>query len=110
MQVRTDCRTTRHQVEQAVRHFARIEGAQADARDRAAIRDHFDQRREIDSWIEIVAIAAEMDARQNDFLVTGVGQLAHLFQHFARRDAAAEAARGRNDAVSACVVAAFLNF
>src|SRR5215204_5327585 len=50
-----------------------------------------------------------MNAGEDDLLITGAGQLAHLLQHIAWRHAATEPARGRNDAIAASIVAPLLN-
>src|SRR5687768_14123650 len=51
-----------------------------------------------------------MNAGEDDLLITGAGQLAHLLHHIAWRHAATEPARGWNDAITASIVAPLLNF
>ena len=110
MQMRTDRIRTRHQVEQPVGDFARVEGTETNARHQTALGDLLDQCGQIDFRLKILAVAAEMDAGEDDLLVTGFGELAHLGQHFPGHHAAAQSARRRDDAVGAAVVAALLDF
>ena len=110
MHMRANDSGFRYQVQQPIRHFARIEGAKPKPRNQTAFSDHFDKRREIHFRTKILSIATEMNAGEHDFFVSGVGQLAHLRHRFPRRDAAAKPTRRRNNAVSARIIAALLDF
>jgi hypothetical protein len=50
-----------------------------------------------------------MNSGQNDLRITRIGQQFNLMQNFARRDTATQAAGGRDNAVAAGIITAFLN-
>src|SRR5688572_28220472 len=50
-----------------------------------------------------------MNSRQHDFRITRISQQSNLLQDLSRRDTAAQASSGWNNAVGAAVVATFLN-
>ena len=64
----------------------------------------------LDRRIEILAVAAEMHARKNDFLEAARMKIVERRHHAARLDAARSAARKRHDTESAELIASFLQF
>src|SRR6266850_6329269 len=108
MHMRTEFVALRNHLDDAVAQLFGIERADSHAPDRASLRDHFQQIGKFDLRIEVLAIAAEMNAGENHFLEAARMKIVQRRDHAARLDASRSAARKRNDTEGAELIASFL--
>src|SRR5579884_3685552 len=87
---------------------ARFQGTDTDAGYRRLVQHPPQEAAQVGGIIAILAIAPEIDARDDDFGMPFRAERAHPAHHVVRMDAARTAARSRNDAISAMRVAAIL--
>src|SRR5882757_9450534 len=92
MKMRTKLFTARQDPQNVVAQLFRIERADSNAFERASLGDHLEQGRQIASRIKILAVAAEMDAREHDFLEAARVEIVERRNHASRLDAAGSAA------------------
>ena len=109
VQVVADARLGRHDAQERLAHLVRVDRGEAQARHDALLGDRGHQPGKVDPRLQVLAVAAEVHARQDDLLEALLGQRLDLGEHGARRKAAARAARHRHDAEGAEEVAALLH-
>ena len=110
MDMRHHARFVRDEVEQAIVHLHAVDRGEAQARQVGhAFQYAFDQQAERRRAGQVGAIAGDIDARQDDFAIARVHQLARLGHDRARRDGAAVPPAIGDDAEGAAMVAPILH-
>src|SRR5689334_25063831 len=98
-----------HESNQFATNVHRFNGADAQPRYPGFTQDLLQQAPKIDRVAKVAAVAAKVDAREDDFLVAVLFQLADLLDDLERLHAAALAPNLGNDAKRAAGVAAVLH-
>ena len=88
----------------------RLDGADAEAFDRGFGEDAAEKIEKFDARSEVAPVSAEIDAAENDFAETRVGEALDFGENGVRRKAARFAADKGNNTEGAAGVAAVLNF
>src|ERR1700722_11855540 len=99
-----------HQIYKILGNILRLDGAETQLIESSFVQNAPNYVNQSGSRREIPAVSTQVDTAQHDLLCSGTDQLAHLFHHDIRRQAAATAADKRDHAVGATVVASILNF
>ena len=98
-----------HEIDERERDVERFNGTDAEAFYHRIIENSPNKFEEFDSWREIAAVGAKIDAAQNNFAVAGRGKALDLCDDFLRRKAAGFSANKRDHAKGATSVAAVLD-
>src|SRR5260221_12614007 len=94
----------------SIAQLFRIERTDTHAFDGRSLGDHLEQAGEINLRREVLAVAAQMHAREHDFLEAARVQIVERVHHPPRVDTARGAARKWHDTKSTKLIAAFLQF
>ena len=109
VQVVTHGRRVGHHPQEQLAHLVRVDRRQPEPRHERLLGDRGHEPGEVDGRVEVVSVATEVHAGEDDLLEALRGERRHFGQHHARRQAPAGPARHRHDAERAEEVAALLH-
>jgi hypothetical protein len=109
VEVRAELWRRRHQPHERLGHLVRVDRREANSRKEVLLDEGFRQPDEVDARREVLSIAAEMDAGEDDLLEPLGREAFHLVENLARRQAPALSRGHRDDAEGAEEIAALLH-
>ena len=110
VKMRSDAMVGGEEVDEILRDVERFDGADAQALDGRFVEDAAQQIEKLNARREVAAVGAEIDAAENDFAESGIGEALDFGEDGLRREAAGFSADEWDYAERAAGVAAVLDF
>ena len=110
VEMRGDAGVGSEEVDEILGDVERLDGADAEAFNWRFVEDAAEQAEKLDAWREVAPVGAEVDAAENDFTESRIGEALDFREDGLRREAAGLAADKRDYAERTARVAAVLDF